>query len=144
MISTKAQRQRNEGVALLMALGYLAAITLFASTFIVSLHRTMDQRNRSYWNQQCMGIAEGGLEKALAELRRSSGAYAGEEDTPLGAGTFSVAVRKDVRHGQYRIVSTGQLRHGARTFARVCIEAEAGLAADGSLREMRWVEVRVK
>lgn len=136
--------RRNEGAALMLTLGYLAAITLFATAFLTSLHRTMDRSNKGYRSQQCMAIAEGGLDKAVAELRRKADAYTGEQDTPLGNGAFSVEVSKVEGLGGYRIVSSGELRHGGVVLARARIEAEARLAPGSGPVEVQWQEVHRK
>ncbi len=130
-------RHKNEGAALMLTLGYLAVITLFASAFLVSLHRTMDGSTRNTVQQQSMAIAEGGLEKALAELRHSAGAYRGELSTPLGEGTFSVEVTAVAQSNAYRIVSTGTLPQGVQT----CITAKAQLSAQGTVAATRWIGV---
>ena len=140
---TRAEQhwKNSEGTALLLTLGYLAAITLFVGGFITSLHRTMDRHARNEWQQQCQGIAEGGLAKAVAELRRSAGAYRGEEATPLGDGVFSVEVSETGSAGQYRIVSIGELRDGDLTTMRRRLVAEVRLDSGGVVRALRWVEM---
>lgn len=138
------QTKRNEGAALFLALGYVTAVTLFASLFLASINRGIEGCTYREAEQQCMAIAEAGLEKALVALRRAPEAYRGEQDTALGAGAFNIAVTPGEQPGCYRIVSTGTLRDETDVYARARIEAEACLSADRALRALRWLEVSTK
>jgi len=131
----------NEGTALMITVGYLAAMTIFASTFLGFLNRTASNRNSVERQQICLNIAEGGVDKALAELRTSPKDYRGENNTPLGAGRFSVQVETSDEAGTYRVVSTGELFDGTFVVSSVRIIAEVTLSPNGTVRELRWSEV---
>ena len=132
--------QARDGSALLLTVGYLAAMTIFASTFLGFLNRTVSNRNWAERQQICLNIAEGGVDKALAELRTSPNEYRGEKDIALGAGRFSVEVKRG--DGAYLIVSTGELTDGEFVVSRARIVAEVTLSSAGTVRELRWSEVK--
>lgn len=135
---------RNEGVALLLTLGFLVVLVLFTSVFLASLNRAMTQQTVAERDQRGMAIAEGGLDKALVELRRAPDTYAGEENTPLGSGAFTVAVTRDGEPGLYRIVAAGVSRLNGPPGERACITAEVRFSREGVLRELRWLKVTAK
>lgn len=136
------QVQDRGGSALLITVGYLAAMTIFASTFLGFLNRTVSNRHWAERRQICFNIAEGGVDKALAELRTNPNDYRGEKDTPLGVGRFSVAVEPADEAGTYHVVSTGELVDGKPVVSSARVIAEVTLASTGGVRELRWSEVR--
>jgi len=137
-----SRARAKEGTALLLTVGYLAAMTIFASTFLGFLNRTLSNRTSVERQQICLNIAEGGVDKALAELRVRPNDYRGEKETPLGAGRFSVEVKPGDGTGAYLIVSTGELGEGELVVSRVQVVAEMTLSATGTVRELRWSEVK--
>ena len=136
--------RRLSGSALLVTLGLLAAITLSVSVFLSAINQAMTQTSLHQRDRECAYLAEAGTEKAVAELRDTSGTYTGESDTPLGPGKFSVAVTRGEREGQYHVVSTGELRNNETALARSRVEAEVEIAADGTVRLLHWVKVARK
>jgi hypothetical protein len=137
-----SQAKAKEGTALLITVGYLAAMTIFASTFLGFLNRTLSNRSSIERRQICLNIAEGGVDKALAELRTNPKDYRGEKNTPLGQGRFSVDVKPAGGAGTYLIVSTGELGAGDLVLSRAHVVAEVTLSAAGTVRELRWSEVK--
>ncbi len=137
-----SRARANEGTALLIIVGYLAAMTIFASTFLGFLNRTLSNRTSVERQQICLNIAEGGVDKALAELRVRPNDYRGEKETPLGAGRFSVEVKRGGGAGTYLIVSTGELGDGELVVSRARVVAEVTLSAAGTVRELCWSEVK--
>ena len=136
-----SRAQANEGTALLITVGYLAAMTIFASTFLGFLNRTASNRNSIERRQICLNIAEGGVDKALAELRTNPNGYRGEKNTSLGAGRFSVEVKRGGEARAHSIVSTGELEDGKLVVSRARIVAEVTLSSTGTVRELHWSEV---
>jgi hypothetical protein len=134
-------RAKN-GSALLITVGYLAAMTIFASTFLAYLNRTTSNRHQAELKQLCLNIAEGGMDKALAELRVRGSDYRGETNTSLGKGGFTVQVKPTGGARAYSIVSTGEIPDGKRVVSSVRIRAEVTLSSDGNVRELRWSEVK--
>jgi len=132
----------RSGSALMVTVGYLAALTIFASAFLGYLNRTMSSANQNERRLICVSIAEGGLDKALAELRVRPDEYRGETNTPLGQGRFSVKVTPEKRAGEYRITATAELVDDAMVVARTRVVADAVLSPSGRLRALSWSEVR--
>ena len=137
-----SRAQANEGTALLITVGYLAAMTIFASTFLGFLNRTASNRNSIERRQICLNIAEGGVDKALAELRTNPNGYRGEKNTSLGAGRFSVEVKRGGEAGTYIILATGELADGGPVLSRARIIAEVTLSSTGTVHELHWSEVK--
>ncbi len=88
------QRESNEGMALLIVLGYVAAMTALSTTFLACVHRAADVNGDLKRSVLTTAIAEGGVHKAMAALLLDE-AYRGESNTPLGNGSFSVTVDPD-------------------------------------------------
>ncbi|MDQ1256995.1 MAG: hypothetical protein QG656_1596, partial [Candidatus Hydrogenedentes bacterium] len=118
--------KRNRGSALMLTLGYTTAITLFVAVFLGAVHRTMHQCGEREREQQCLALAEAGIEKAIAELRAQGDAYTGEQDTSLGSGVFSVTVQPGA--GEYRIDATAELRDEDNVSARARIAVSLTLS----------------
>jgi len=132
----------RSGSALVVTVVYLAVMTLFASTFIGYLNRTISSAGRAERKQVCIAIAEGGIDKAMAELRVRPDEYRGESNTPLGKGRFSVEVVPGVGAGEYTITSTARMLDGTAVIERARVVAETALTSSGSIRTLRWSEVK--
>ena len=137
-----SRNSARDGSALLVAVGYLAAITIFASTFLSFLNRTISNQRRTELKQICLNIAEAGVDKAFAELRARPTDYRGEKDTPLGKGRFSVEIEPGERRGEYAIVSTAEVTNGKLVLARARVAVDVVLSGSGTVRELRWSEVK--
>ena len=142
MKHTTPNGRASKGSALLVTVGYLAAMTIFASTFLSFLNRTVSNQHRTELRQMCLNIAEAGVDKALAELRIHRSDYRGERDTPLGKGRFSVEVKPGNQRGEYSIVSTARVVHRKVALSRARINADVVFSSDGAVRELRWSEVK--
>jgi len=128
----------ERGTALMLTIGYLLAVSLFASVFLSAVHRGTARHMRERYVQACAAIAEGGLDKAAAVLQREpAGGYSGEEKTPLGAGWFSVTVTQ-VSAGAYHVESVGALDDRDATMGRVRIAADVVLDSAGRAKVLRW------
>ena len=131
-------RKGECGGALILVVCYLAILTMSAAAFLTAFHRTLTTQQRTERIQAARNLAEAGVEKAIAELRRQSGAYRGEKDTKLGGGLFSVEVTPGKSAGAYRIVSVGLAVDDVVAQPRVRVVAEVALAPDGSVRIRDW------
>jgi hypothetical protein len=131
----------QSGSALFVVIGYLAVIMILSGAFFTLLHVTMRHGNASQWRQVCLDMAEGGLDKALAELREDRDAYRGEAGTALGDGEFSVEVTPQGRDG-YRIVSIGCIRYKQFVSNQARITADLTLGRNGNIDNLRWLEVK--
>jgi len=138
---TPDSSQSQRGSALFVVMGYLAVIMIMSGAFFALLHVTLRHGNAAQWRQVCLNVAEGGMDKALAELRVNRDAYRGEARTAVGDGEFSVEVTPQGRDG-YRIVSTGCLRYDRFVSAQARITAEVTLGRNGNIDNLRWLEVK--
>ncbi len=135
-------RRESNGVALYLALGYLAILMLTAGTFLTLLNRALSAETRAEGHEAAGALAEAGIEKALAELGRGPDGYRGEADTPLGHGRFSVEVVPREGPRTYQIVSTGELLGDDFVIARTRVTAETAFSRSGDMRELCWREFK--
>jgi hypothetical protein len=107
--SMKAQR----GAALILALGYLMALTLFASVFYTAVHQTAGAERDAEKQQAAFNLAEAGIDWAIVQLRADE-TYRGESAHTLGEGEFRVIVEPSGEDGRaFLITSTGYVMDGA-------------------------------
>ncbi len=140
--STMAARAAGKaGMALFLVIGLLAVLMIGSAAFFSLMNHTMSRAHTGEQRQVCLNLAEGGVDKALAELCARPNAYAGESDTLLGEGAFTVEVRPGNSPGTYQVVSTGFLRDGKYTLARAQVEADVVIAGN-RIESLRWTEVR--
>ncbi|MBI5092734.1 MAG: hypothetical protein HZB26_09875 [Candidatus Hydrogenedentes bacterium] len=136
---TTCRQKRNQGTALIAVIVYLVIVTSLTTTFFATVHRTMSQARTVERRNQCIYLAEAGIEKAVAELRVNAAGYRGEQDTPLGDGAFSVVVTPENRPGAYRILATGRLIRGATVAGERKLAANVVLAGP-RIAELHWME----
>jgi hypothetical protein len=127
----------KDGMALLLALGVMLAMTILASALLMGFHRSMEQTVDRERELQCMNLAEAGIAKALVELRAGDGSYRGEANTPLGDGDFTVVVTP-LGLQRFAVESTGTLNHHSDIQARVVVDAE--VLGGEPVRVLRWEE----
>ena len=99
-------RCRERGFALVVALAYLLFLSLFAAAFLRTVRLNMADAFNDEARIEAAGLAQAGVEKAIAELRRAPD-YRGEEDTALGNGRFTVRVEPMADAGRYRLTARG-------------------------------------
>ena len=133
---------------MVLVVGVLTIVMLGSATFFALLNRNLDHDHAQEKRLMTFAIAEAGVSKALASLAAQGEAYAGETDTPLGEGSFTLEVTPAAQSGEYRIVSTailGPNRHAdgrphRKGTSIVRIAATAAPAQDGRLHVVRWEE----
>ena len=133
--------KNNRGAAMLLALATLAIMGIALSATLSWFHATFNYTSFHQARQACSHIAEAGLDKALAELQAGNHAYAGEPDTPLGDGSFSVAIAPAARPGWLAIQSTGKLPRGASSVSVRLLE-EVQRDPAGRITAIEWLEAR--
>jgi type II secretory pathway pseudopilin PulG len=82
---------KNKGYLLLMSLIFLAIFFVILSTMVSSLVSYTAVTNHAVASSQALELAEGAIDKAIYQLNQNPN-YAGESNTALGSGTFSVSV----------------------------------------------------
>ncbi|HIJ74248.1 MAG TPA: hypothetical protein HPP83_09125, partial [Candidatus Hydrogenedentes bacterium] len=75
---------KNEGTALLLAVGYVGAVSMLAAALLAALGHTITVAGKEEARQIAVAIAEAGIDKAVAELRAAPNTYRGEKQTQLG------------------------------------------------------------
>ena len=130
----------QRGSALLAAVGYVAVISLFALTFVLQWHQTCSVLRRSGQEQLCRNLAEGGIEKAVAELRFGDGTYRGETSTVLGDGRFSVEVEEGASAGEYRLTAVGEVWSGGSVHRGLPCRVRLRLSPARAIEALDWME----
>ncbi len=132
--------RKQGGVILLMVLALLAIGSLLSASFYALLNRGLSDAYQRARVQTAMNLADAGLEKAVASLRIDPH-YAGEENTWLGEGVFSVTATAGTKPGSWQIVSTGTFRPKLQSFhAKARVVADLQLDAQGRLLALNWRE----
>lgn len=127
----------EQGSALLTALIFIVVLGTLASAFLYHIMATNSSLKRASHLQIAFNLAEAGIDKALAELSRSP-FYLGEEDTPLGEGTFSVSVLTAEKNSEETfIISTGYLPHSREPKAKKTVKVTVQYQ-NGSLAITSW------
>lgn len=85
------RQPQKEGVALLVVLGYMAAITIFSGIFLSMVHIALESRNHTNKQAETRILAESGVHYAVARIRENAD-FAGEQAHQLGDGAFTVSV----------------------------------------------------
>ncbi len=127
----------REGMALLLALGVMVALSVIATVLVSSFHRSLDRAKDRETEIQALYIAEAGIELALHQLQKGSGFDAGGSEVPFGSGVFSVVVTP-TSEDRFLIESAGIARADSSIRAIVSVEAEIGFG--GAVRVLRWQE----
>ena len=121
----KRDTGRN-GSALLMAIVLVAALSVGAAAVIRLTHITLRESGKTVKTETARQLADAGIEKAVAMLRADA-AYAGESNTPLGAGRFTVRVTREgaayTISSLGEVVFHGQVMHDAALHARLVLGA---------------------
>jgi len=136
----RAPHRKDSGTALLLVIGYLAALTLFATVFVEGLHASLNEVYRAEQVQVCRALAESGVEKAIAELRRNPDNYTGEEATPLGRGLFSVTAARTEARGVYEITGAGRLSLDEKSKVTARVVAQVSVDKNKALSVLTWRE----
>ena len=128
----------QRGGALMLAVGYLAVMTLAASGFLAMLHHRMGvvrDQERAQWSRH---LAEAGIEASLAGLIQDPAVYRGEADVSLGAGRFSVVVTPAPESGAYLVDSVGEVVYDGVVMDRQVVHVRVMLDTGGAIRTIEW------
>jgi type II secretory pathway component PulK len=128
-------------MALLAVVVYLFIVTALSAAFFQTVHQTMDQARKAERRNQCLYLAEAGVEKAIAALRAYPEVYRSETDTTLGPGTFSVEVTPLAEAGAFRIRATGRLSGSASARDGCSLISEVAFS-EGRVVRLREAEAK--
>lgn len=128
--------KKTAGSALLAVVVFTFIVSVFASMFIALVNTNITASNRAKHRQECIALAEGGIDKAAVLLRRDA-EYRGEPFFTLGTGEVAIEVVPAEAADHFAITATG--RDSADDPAPVRITAECVLA-NGGVRVVRWEE----
>jgi hypothetical protein len=134
------QKRQQQGFALVVALAYLLFLSMFATAFLRMVRMNMADAFNEEARIEATNMAQAGIEKAVAELRRDPG-YRGEKDTPLGDGSFSVRVEPLAEPGRYRVIARGRGEAPQRRYAHAELTVELALYPDGAIASLYRREV---
>ncbi len=120
-------KEQSSGHILAFALVVLGILFTLTTVSLQLVHREGASTNRSYLAYQSLNLAEAGAEHAIRQLN-TNGNYAGETNTPLGNGTFTVTVSGT---GSTRTIeSTGYVPNNTTPRSTRTIRVEASLDSD--------------
>ena len=129
----------KRGSATLLAIIFLSVLVTLAGALTSNLIRAYSMRGKDYLQAKAFHIAEGGLHKALWELSHSSKSYAGEKETSLGEGAFTIEVVGLEGKPLKRIVRSTGYTFDTRS-PRVTLRALVRLKASGLVRSSVVIE----
>lgn len=120
-----------KGQILVLSLVVLTLV-MINTILIISSSVTYNQNSRySIDELQALNLAEAGIDKAVASLNSSGGAYSGEEDVELGEGTYTVSISsKDA--ATKVIKSTGYIPNSTNPKVTRTIEITAAIGVGAS------------
>ncbi len=125
---TRLTPRRNDGVALFLVLGFLAAMTIMVGTFLEGVRFALAQERAASNELVVRNLAQAGIDSAIGALLEDAGAYEGESDVTLGEGRYTVRLKHEADSNAFRIDSIGEIEdsgrvlHSFRLRARVVIE----------------------
>lgn len=115
----------SRGSILLLALIIGAVIMSVTTAYFGYVGSALHAERFSVTNAQAAALAEAGVDQAVYQLNQNS-SYAGETDTALGAGTFTVSVAT-INGSTKRVTSTGYIPNRTRPTASKTITATVGI-----------------
>lgn len=129
----KSYGKKEQGSAMILAIVVIFIIFIIGSSIIFLSENETRKTVRSNKENAALYIADGGMEKALWEINRTSG-YAGEANIVLGNGHYTVTVTTPVgQPDQREIISTGQIGSSRRKIKVLCERLPGGITVNSAL-----------
>ena len=93
----------ENGAALLVALGFLGAMSILASAFLANVHLSINTQRLERETAIAEQLAEAALASGVAHLLADGDAYEGERNTPFEQGRYSVEVQGQTSRTRLRL-----------------------------------------
>ncbi|MBI2443930.1 MAG: hypothetical protein HYV42_01650 [Candidatus Magasanikbacteria bacterium] len=117
----QVQHQTQSGYLLIFALVFTTILMTAAAGLVGYAQINLKAEAQTIARAQALPLAEAGIERAIKRLNEDAN-YAGETDTPLGPGFFTVGVTS-VDSYTKRLVATGRVIYGGGSVAAETIKA---------------------
>ncbi len=125
--------QNQAGQIILIGLVSLAILFILSASLIQSVFTYVKSERHTIARVQALQLAEAGIDQAVYQLNQSAG-YAGESNTALGSGNFTVTISTiDSEHKG--VTSVGTVTIGGQTATRII---KANLGVDSSAISFRY------
>lgn len=116
----------------ILVLATIVVTLILINTVVIIGSSLLFSQNSKYStsSQQALDLAEAGVDKAVASLNATAGTYNGEQETPLGPGTYSVSITSS--SSTTKIVSaTGYVPNASKPISHrtVTIQVSKGIGA---------------
>lgn len=121
---TKKQKNQN-GQIIIISVIIVAILTLIAGSLLTYTALQLRAGRTAISHNQTLDLAEAGLDKALYELNKNP-SYAGEADTALGNGTFSITV-SSIDSSNKRITATGYIPNSSSPTSATTVKASVSI-----------------
>lgn len=118
-------KQSRGGYILVLTLVFFGIFFTVASAYLSAITSSARSARHDIASAQALALAEAGVDKAIYELNQN-GNYAGETDTSLSTGTFTIAV-SSVDGSTKQIIATGAVPNSQNPIATRTITARVGI-----------------
>lgn len=135
----RTRARSNEGTAMILVVAILMIMMIGSSAFLYYFNRTQDRSRNSERHQMCLNLAEGGIDKAAAQLAAGS-IPPGKQEMALDDGEISIETQPAPETGEYLVTSTALMRGGSIVQTKARVEARL-LVSGGKVRTLEWQEV---
>ncbi|MFP6583089.1 MAG: hypothetical protein VCD00_11120 [Candidatus Hydrogenedentota bacterium] len=135
----RRSRHARSGYALMVVLGYMMVLSIFATVFLKNVLSAMHTQQLNTQQVKTRALAESAIHHAATRLA-SDGDYVGESDFVLGDGAFTVSVLRDEEPDLWVVTAVASLRdeqyqsHHAHLRATLQITASGWVIRDWDTR----------
>src|SRR4030042_2834379 len=129
----KETRINQKGQAIIIGLVFFAIVILFSGALVKYVSSFIKLERQNVMRAQALQLAEAGIDQAAYKLNHDVD-YAGENNTALGNGSFSVSIA-DIDSDHKRVTSTGVVSFHGQTATRTI---KATLAISDTIVSFRY------
>jgi hypothetical protein len=119
---------RARGSILLLALIFLGIFVTISTALLSTITNSVRAERTAIASAQALALAEGAIDKAAAAINANL-SYAGETNTALGNGTFTIVVT-NIDSSTKRITATGYVPNSQNPVATRIVEANIAISSD--------------